>query len=280
MAERDDTVAAVSHPRESWLASSVRALRRLVWPTVSAHLSDDQVMALAVDAAGGRPTDATLAQHLASCRRCDRRSRDATAQLQALADVATTGFDETFTPGALHAQRTRIGRRLDRLVGTAAPGRLLDFPFSRSPRRRVPVNPGGWLPAAVVGALLFGLTAGQFVHLHPVDAGANATTPAVEGRDAAQTASDVSSDRPRTASGSARTRIGAARNMDMTGTVQLPPLPGEYTGPLTLDAFAQVMPDEAFFGSLDVTLTSTQVSELASIDALTPRVRDLAINIR
>ena len=66
----------------------------------------------------------------------------------------------------------------------------------------------------------------------------------------------------------------------MTGTIELPPLPGNYTGPLTLDAFAQVMPDEAFLGSLDVALTSTQVSELVSIDALTPRVRDLAIDIR
>ena len=66
----------------------------------------------------------------------------------------------------------------------------------------------------------------------------------------------------------------------MTGTIELPPLPGNYTRPLTLDAFAQVMPAEAFFGSLDVALTSTQVSELASIDALTPRVQDLALNIR
>ncbi len=33
-------------------------------------------------------------------------------------------------------------------------------------------------------------------------------------------------------------------------------------------------------GDLDLALTSTQVSEPASIDALTPRVRDLTINIR
>jgi hypothetical protein len=274
MAERDDTTAALRSPRESRLVSCMRSLSRFAWPTAPAHLSDDQVLALAVDSADGRPTDPTVAQHVTSCRRCDRRSRDAADQLLALADAATASFDDTFTPDVLHAQRTRIGRRLSMLVGTAAPGRLLDFPFAPNPRGRIHVSSGGWMPAAVVGALLLGLTAGQLVHLHPLDAGANATiTRAIDGRNPAQRVPD-----PRAASRPAR--LGAAQNMDMTGTIELPPLPANYTGPLTLDAFAQVMPDEAFLGSLDVALTGTQVSELASIDALTPHVRDLAINIR
>jgi hypothetical protein len=274
MAERDDITAAVRSPRGSRLVSCMRSLGRFAWSTTPAHLSDDQVLALAVDWADGRPTDPTVTQHVTSCRRCDRRSRDAADQLLALADAATASFDDTFTPDVLHAQRTRIGRRLNRLVGTAAPGRLLDFPFARNPRRRIHVSSGGWMPAAVVGALLLGLAAGQLVHLHPLDAGASATTTrAADPRNPEQRAPD-----PRAASGPAR--LGAAQDMDMTGSIELPPLPGNYTGPLTLDAFAQVMPDEAFLGSLDVALTSTQVSELVSIDALTPRVRDLAIDIR
>ena len=40
------------------------------------------------------------------------------------------------------------------------------------------------------------------------------------------------------------------------------------------------MEEEGFLSTLDFALTSYQVSELASIDALTPRVRDLSINIR
>jgi hypothetical protein len=40
------------------------------------------------------------------------------------------------------------------------------------------------------------------------------------------------------------------------------------------------MADEEFLGSLDVALTSLQVAELESIDALTPRVRDLSVNLR
>ena len=40
------------------------------------------------------------------------------------------------------------------------------------------------------------------------------------------------------------------------------------------------MADEGFLSNLDLALTSYQVSELESIDALTPRVRDLSINIR
>jgi hypothetical protein len=278
MAERDNTTTARS-PRGSRLMSCMRSLSRFAWSTTPAHLSDDQVLALAVDSADGRPAAPTVTQHVTSCRRCDRRSRDAADQLLALTDAATASFDDTFTPGALHAQRTRIGRRLDMLVGTAAPGRLLDFPFARNPRRRIHVSSGGWMPAAVVGALLLGLTAGQLIHLHPFAAGTSATTTkAVDGRNAEQRAPAPSSAGPRAASGPAR--LGAAEDMDMTGTIELPPLPGNYTRPLTLDAFAQVMPAEAFFGSLDVALTSTQVSELASIDALTPRVQDLALNIR
>ena len=50
--------------------------------------------------------------------------------------------------------------------------------------------------------------------------------------------------------------------------------------PLTLVEFAQLMEEEGFLSNLDLALTSYQVSELESIDALTPRVRDLAINIR
>jgi len=279
MTERDDTTAALRSPRGSRLVSCLRVLSRFAWSTAPAHLSDDQVVALAVDSADGRPTDPTVTQHVTSCRRCDRRSRDAADQLLALADAATASFDDTFTPDMLHAQRTRIGRRLKMLVGTAAPGRLLDFPFAQNPRRRIHVNFGGWMPAAVVGALLLGLTAGQLVHLHPLDAGTSATTSrALDGRNAEQRVPDPSSADPRATSGPAR--LGAAQDMDMTGTIELPRLPSNYTGPLTLDAFAQVIPDEAFFGSLDVALTSTQVSELVSIDALTPRVQDLALNIR
>ena len=69
----------------------------------------------------------------------------------------------------------------------------------------------------------------------------------------------------------------------MTGTVELPPSvidwDTETTG-LTLSEFEQIVADEEFLGSLDVALTSFQVSELESIDALTPRVRDLSVNLR
>ena len=40
------------------------------------------------------------------------------------------------------------------------------------------------------------------------------------------------------------------------------------------------MEEEEFLGNLELALASFQVSELESIDALTPRVRDLSINIR
>ena len=42
----------------------------------------------------------------------------------------------------------------------------------------------------------------------------------------------------------------------------------------------KLMEEEGFLSTLDFALTSYRVSELESIDALTPRVRDLSINIR
>ena len=70
----------------------------------------------------------------------------------------------------------------------------------------------------------------------------------------------------------------------MTGTVQLPIRDGdrltESSSLLTLGEFEQVMAEEEFLGSLDLALTNVLVSELKSIDTLTPRVSDLSIDIR
>ncbi len=69
----------------------------------------------------------------------------------------------------------------------------------------------------------------------------------------------------------------------MTGTVELPPVDVDsqtQAAELTLVEFGQLMEEEGFLSTLDFALTSYQVSELESIDALTPRVRDLSINIR
>jgi hypothetical protein len=276
-----ETPNAVTGSPGSRLGPYVRSLVRLPWGRGNRHLSDDQVLALALRASHDPPNDQSVTHHLSSCPRCEGRYRDASADLETMADAAPGNFDEVFPAATLESQRTRIRRRLDRLVGAAAPARLLDFPFAGSPRRRLQTQPTGWVPAAIVGALLLGLTAGQFVHLHRLELAPDAR--AITGNAALQPPDEPP---PAHRPGSVAARVASAgraddgRHLDMTGTVELPPLAQDDAGPLTLDAFALVMSDEDFLGSLDTALTSTQVSELASIDALTPRVRDLAINIR
>ncbi len=231
------------------------------------HLSEDRLLALAL----GTPDASTrtamaAADHLQTCGPCESRVSVLAALLEAMPEVANAGFEDAFTPQRLEAQRTRIGHRLAQLVGTVEPARVLAFPFSPRPPRQFSDRPGRWLAAAAAAGLLLGVTAGQLIHYHPV-----ATRTAT----AADTADDVGR--------SAAALDEPAGTFDMTGTVALPPPDAgsqTHAAPLTLVEFAQLISEEGFLSNLDLALTSYQVSELESIDALTPRVRDLSINIR
>ena len=230
------------------------------------HLSEDRLLALAL----GTPDASTrtamaAADHLQTCGPCESRVSVLAALLEAMPEVANAGFEDAFTPQRLEAQRTRIGHRLAQLVGTVEPARVLAFPFSPRPPRQFSDRPGRWLAAAAAAGLLLGVTAGQLIHFYPI-----ATRTAI--------AADTTDDATRSAPFDA-----PAGTFDMTGTVELPPADGgsqTQASPLTLVEFAQLMEEEGFLSNLDLALTSYQVSELESIDALTPRVRDLAINIR
>ena len=224
------------------------------WRVPRPHLSDDRLLALALGTIDeSARTTAAAASHLRTCGWCATRFSALTPLLNAMREAADTGFEDVFTPQRLRAQRARIGHRLAQLVGKIEPARVLAFPFSDRPLSQVEFRPGRWLAAAAVAGLLIGVTVGQLVHLHPV---------------ATQTASAAAPD-------------GPARTLDLTGTVELPSPDGDsqaQTSPITLDEFERLMAEEEFLGYLD--LTSFQVSELESIDALTPRVPDLSINLR
>ena len=244
------------------------------------HLSDNRVLALALSTSSARRSDRTAKRHLDACPRCERRYGQVAAQLDSLPAAASADFDQVFTPARLQTQRARIRRRLDMLVGTAPPARLLGFPFAGRSLPRVRFLTDRWMPAAIAAALLLAITAGQLIHLHPFDAEAGRSV-------SGQTANADRQGRTTVVASVASQELASApesspvlNNFDMTGTVELPPLPGDEAEPRTLDAFARLMRDEEFLGDLDLALTSAQVSELASIDALTPRVRDLTINIR
>ena len=230
-------------------------MQRFSWRVPGRHLSEDRLLALALGTTHESTTRTaeTAACHLRTCERCKSRFSALTTLLEAMPEAADAGFEDVFTPQRLQAQRARIGHRLAQLVGKVEPARVLAFPFSGQPFTQLDVRPGRWLVVAAAAGLLLGVTAGRLIHYHPV------------------------------ATASAANLDGPAGTLDMTGTIELPPPEGDsqaQVSPLTLDEFERLMAEEEFLGRLDLALTSYQVSELESIDALTPRVRDLSINIR
>ena len=229
------------------------------------HLSEDRLLALAL----GTPDESTgpavaAVHHLQTCGRCESRFSALTTLLETIPEVSDAGFADVFTPKRLQAQRARIGHRLAQLVGKIEPARVLAFPYSGQPLGQFHFRPGQWLVAAAAAGLLLGVTAGQLIHYHPV---ATQTATTAEPDDTAQSAAFHE----------------PAGTLDMTGTVALPPPDDDsrtQASPLTLAEFTQLMAEEGFLSDLDLALTSYQISELESIDALTPRVRDLSIDIR
>lgn len=234
-------------------------LQRLWRRLPQRHLSEDRLLALVLGTPDKSTRTAMLAaSHLQTCGPCGHRFRMLTALLKAIPKEADAGFRDVFTPQRLQTQRARIEHRLAHLVGAVEPARVLAFPFSCQPLRQFDIGPGRWIAAAAAIGLLLGVTAGQLIHYHPV-----ATGTAI--------AADTTADAARSAA------------FDMTGTVELPPVDVDsqtQAAEFTLVEFGQLMEEEGFLSTLDFAVTSYQVSELESIDALTPRVHDLSINIR
>lgn len=218
-----------------------------------------------LDATAGPDAIAT-ARHLRRCAPCARRADELRTFIDTLADAAGDAFDDAFPPDRLQAQRARIDQRLARAVGKIAPARVLAFPFRRTRFRRTRPHRAGFGPvrqataSAAVG-LALGLVAGQLVHLPRSPAPNPGPGAAVEPPQAA--------DRE-------------AAPSDRTAAVELPPAPGGEGRPanLTLSEFERVMAETALLDALDIGAVSLPVTELASIDALTPRVRDLAGAVR
>lgn len=212
------------------------------------HPSDERLIE-AASGAGETAAAMSTARHLRTCARCARRASDLRTFLDTLADSAGASFEEAFPPDRLRAQRARIDHRLARVAGRAERARVLAFPFRRAPERRRDPRPNRWAVAATAAGLALGLVAGQLVQFH----GGPATPP----------------------------DLGPNATLDMTGTIELPPAStaDADAAPLSLSEFEQVMAEAALLDSLEVATVSLPVTELASIDALTPRVADLAATV-
>ncbi len=234
-------------------------LRRWRTRTDRGHPSEDHLLEVVLGDAG-----ISTARHLRECVRCARRVQELRQLLDTVADGADAAFDAAFPPGRLEAQRARIDRRLARVVGAVERARVLSFPFRRAPERRRDLRPSRWAAAATAAGLAVGIVAGQLVDLHW-----GATTMPSPGP-----SSGVVLEAP------AGTAVNAT--LDMTGTIELPPASTADPArtPLSLSEFEQVMAEAALLEALDVATVSLPVTELASIDALTPRVPDLAAAVR
>lgn len=241
-------------------------VRQMWWRLPRRHPSEDRLLALALGTMGVAGMDVTVMSHLRVCGPCEHRFTALKTLLTAMPEVADDQFEEVFTPQRLQSQRARIGHRLAQLVGTVEPARVLAFPIYARTLRRFDLHPASWLAVAAAIGVLLGVTAGQLVHYYPF---VTQSTPVADPAD--------------TAARSAAALDGSAGTFDVTGTIELPPTDGNnptQASSLTLAEFAQLMAEEGFLSNLDLALTSHQISELESIDALTPRVRDLSINIR
>ena len=220
---------------------------------IGRHPSRDRLLEAAFGAADTAATAAiSTARHLRRCARCARRADDLRAFLDQLSDAARASFDEGFPPDRLHAQRTRIDHRLARAVGRVEPARVLAFPFRRAQAPRAVPGPGRRAAAAVAVGLALGLATGQLVRFHRFpapDAGAAVAEPGA-GIDAG---------------------TGAA------AAGERPPAPRP---PLTLSEFERVMTEASLLDTLEAAAIGLPVTELASIDALTPHVPDAAAPVR
>ena len=226
------------------------------------HPSDDRLLQ-AVLGADDTGAGASTARHLRRCARCAHRADQLRAFVETVADDAGASFDEAFPAVRLRAQRARIAHRLARTVGRVEPARVLAFPFRRPHARRRAPRPGRWAAAATAVGLALGMVTGQFVHLHVNPAPAPVDAPFATGSEPGA-------------------GTGAGATLDVTGTIELPPASTDDAAPapLSLSEFEQVMAEAALLDTLDVATISLPVTELASIDALTPRVPDLASTIR
>ena len=226
------------------------------------HPSEDRLLEAVLDAPDGGAAPST-ARHVRQCASCTHRADDLRTFVETIADDAGAAFDEAFPPARLQAQRARIAHRLARTVGRVEPARILAFPFRRLPERRRDFRPGRWAAAATAIGLALGMVAGQLVQLHvrPAPTPGAGTTFAT-------------GPEPHADAG------GAA--LSLSGTIELPPAStGDAApAPLSLSEFEQVMAEAALLDTLDVATISLPVTELASIDALTPRVPDIAAAIR
>ena len=208
----------------------------------SGHLGDVELLDLLTPASSDTPPTAAQA-HLNQCDVCTSRSVKLQTFLTGLSETNETTLAKAFPVNRLATQRERIMRRLRRSVETAGPGRVLSFPALARPALARVHRARRWFGAAAAAGLLVGITVGQFLHFHP--------EPAIS-------AQDSSVDAPATAT--------------TTPSVLSRPSTASFIDPVAES-------EDAFLDELELMLSSPQVPELRPVDEITPRIREVAVNV-
>lgn len=244
------------------MSGSFWFLQQLFWLLSRRHLSEDCLLHVALGTTG-RAIRLVTERHLSSCTSCSDRFSDVETMVRALPKTAEHEFEMVFPPERLRSQRIQISRRLAQATQLIESTRLIEFPFVDQLTQQVGLRSIAW--PATVGGLLVGLTVGQFLHLHPTQ-----TETAPQGY--ASSSLDQS-----------LTPFQSDSTLDITGAVELPAPPTGDTAfgaSLSLEEFDLAISGDTLFGGLDLSSTSFQVTELESIDALTPNVRDISTTVR
>jgi hypothetical protein len=216
-----------------------------VTPVDNRHLAEGRLMASFLsegDGPGLAAADPEAFAHLRTCELCARRYEQVGWQVEALREADRDDCDALFTSEHLEAQRGQILRRLEHLGRQA---RVLKFPAAavRHLSRPHRSHSGArWVAAAAVAGLAIGMSLGWFLDLRP--------TRFLPTNRVASVTAPVN-----------RTARGAQQ------------------GPLRVSDTAP-FDDEAFLSRIDRAYATQRAAELEALDALTPRVREVALVIR
>lgn len=216
---------------------------------LATHLTNRELLDTLVQASSAPSgTDESLEEleieaHLHHCDVCRSRSESLSVFLSELAAAGEANFAEAYPPDRIAAQRERIVRRLRRSVEKAARARVLHFPALARPPLSQMHRARRWLGATAIAGLVAGLSIGQFMHFHPERSPELVRAPQNDPQASQQAATTLR--RPS------------------------PTPPGESSADT----------HDLFLDELELVLSGPQVPQLSSLDELTPRIRDVAVNV-
>ena len=227
------------------------------------HLADDCLLRIVLTPNTERPNEAETS-HLLICAQCSDRLTDMSTTLTKLPDEVEANFQAVFTPERLQHQSRQIIRRL-----AQKPPRMYLAPTLRfSARWFLPklfslCPKSVWLTAPAAGVVLFGLFGSQSFYFATAPPPSHLTHVSALNHSAAPAQPSPT--------------VGG------TGTMNLQSAPVTFSGhhlQISLEEFELIIAEYESAGGFSHPSTTGQITEFASIDALTPNVRDATHNSR